>query len=172
MSKLPVAINEDEFILLIKNTTKEKFKLAFLLGYAAGLRVSEVVRLRPEHINFNDKNMLIVQSKGKKDRVVPLPKGLKEKHLLIMPLKYSNVMVGSRALQFAFRTTAKRAGLLDKKPDLHFHSLRHGFAQNCLKKGMPLHYIQVLLGHSNVATTGIYLKANPIDALKSYEELF
>lgn len=52
------------------------------------------------------------------------------------------------------------------------HSLRHGFATRCLESGIPINQVQMLLGHSNVSTTSIYVKANPIDAIKNYEELF
>ena len=53
MKKLPVAINENEFTNLIKHTKSEKHKLAFLLGYGSGLRVSEVINLKPENIENN-----------------------------------------------------------------------------------------------------------------------
>ena len=65
---------------------------------------------------------------------------------------------------------------LSKKAKLNplysFHSLRHGFATRLLESGMPPNHVQVLLGHSNLSTTSIYTTANPIDAIKSYEEVF
>jgi len=172
MKKLPVAINEEEFIKLITATKRENFRLAFLLGYGSGLRVSEIANLRPEHINLKDKSILIVQGKGSKDRIVPLPKGFKDKHLAMLPFKYKNPETAIRALQYAFVKYAKKAGILEKKPELHFHSLRHGFATNAVSKGIPIHHIRTLLGHSNISTTNVYLEANPKEALKSYEELF
>ena len=165
--KLPVCLSSDEFIELIKHTRKENHKLAFLLGFASGLRISEITSLEPRHIDMNAKRILIELGKGSKDRVVPLPKAFKTKHLNMLPLK-----ITPRGLQKAFKLACKRAGLLEIKPTLHFHSLRHGFATQSIEKGVPLNQVQIALGHSNVATTGIYLRANPKDMLNSYEELF
>lgn len=165
--KLPVAISEDEFTELIKHTKKKHHKVAFLLGYGSGLRISEVLHLEPRHINLIARSILVEQGKGSKDRPVPLPKGFREEHLKILPIK-----CGERALEKAFKSAAKRAKLLEIKPTLHFHSLRHGFATNAVSKGIPIHYVRTLMGHSNISTTNVYLEMNPKEALKSYEELF
>ena len=165
--KFPVAISEEEFDKLLKATKHKHHKLSFLLGFASGLRISEVLHLEPRHILLQDKLILIEQGKGKKDRPVPLPKGFQESYIKILPIN-----CGKRALEKAFKSVAKKAGLLIMKPKLHFHSLRHGFATNAVSKGVPIHHIRTLMGHSNISTTNIYLEMNPKDALKSYEELF
>jgi len=165
--KLPIAIHEDEFVKLIQNTKYEHWKIAFLLGFGAGMRISEVVKLEPRDINMQEKSMFIRQAKGSKDRIVPLPKGLMPKHMKYLPMK-----CGARALQSAFKKCAKKAGILETKPDLHFHSLRHGFANQCVSNGMPIHHLRTLMGHSNISTTNVYLELNPKNALASYEELF
>ncbi len=165
--KLPCAIHEDEFVKLIKNTKYDHWKIAFLLGFGAGMRISEVVKLQPGDINMDERRMFIRQAKGAKDRIVPLPKGFMPKHLKFIPFK-----IGARALQSAFHKTAEKAGLLETKPELHFHSLRHGFANQCVSNGMPIHHLRTLLGHSNISTTNVYLELNPKNALKSYEDCF
>lgn len=167
VKKLPVAINDDEFSKLLKVVKYKKHKFAFLLGYRSGLRVSEVVKLEPRNIRIKEKNILIEQGKGSKDRIVPCPKELKESHLMFFPLG-----MGARSLQISFRRSCKKAKLLEIKPQLHFHSLRHGFATNCVNSGMPIHHVRTLLGHSNISTTNVYLEANPKEALKSWENLF
>jgi len=167
MKKLPTTISEEDFVKIIKKTKSEKHKIAFLLGYGAGLRVSEVLAVESRHIDWNGKTIFVEQGKGKKDRIVPLPKGLKQKHLNLFPLG-----ITPRALQIAFKRASERAGILKVKPDAHFHSLRHGFGSNCANKGIPIHQIRTLMGHSNISTTNVYLELNPKEALKSYEELF
>lgn len=165
--KLPVAISEEEFTILIKHTRKEHHKIAFLLGFGSGLRISEVLKLESRHINFDAGTILIEQGKGNKDRIVPLAKGFRLVHLKHLPIK-----CGERALEKAFKSCAKKAGLLETKPTLHFHSLRHGFATNCVANGIPIHHIRTMMGHSNISTTNVYLEMNPKEALKSYRELF
>jgi len=163
--KLPVFLTHSDFKLILDNTKKKKYKLAFLLGFQSGMRVSEIIDLQKSNIDFERKSINIVGGKGDKDRVVPLPKGV--------PLNYYDHLpftCTARALQKAFKRAIKASGI--DKPTLHFHSLRHGFATHCIEQGVPLNQIQLLLGHSNISTTSIYLKANPTDALDSYEELF
>ena len=164
---LPVCVSEDEFTQIIKNTNQEHHKLAFLLGFGAGLRISEVINLEPRDILIKEKRILVRQGKNQKDRIVPLPKGFKEKHIKLIPIKCKQ-----RSLQIAFKSACKKAGILEQKPTIHFHSLRHGFGTQMVANGVPIHHIKMLMGHSNIATTSIYLVSNPLDALKSYEELF
>jgi integrase/recombinase XerD len=130
--------------------------------------------LTKEKIDFKNRQILIEDAKGGKDRVVPLPKGFKENLLKHLPLiqYYLNIKSARRGLERAFKVAAKNAGLLVKKPSLHFHSLRHGFGSRLAGQKVPIHHIRTLMGHSNISTTNVYLEANPKDALKSYEEFF
>ena len=57
-----------------------------------------------------------------------------------------------------------------KKP-ISFHTLRHYFGTQCAET-MQLHEVQVLMGHANLATTGIYLHANPAKAIENAREVF
>jgi len=165
--KLPIAISSEEFAILIKNTIKDSHKVAFLLGFGSGLRISEITNLEKRDIDIKERKIFIRQGKGSKDRVVPLAKGFKQKHMSFIPIG-----IGVRALQSAFKSTCKRAGLLETKPTIHFHSLRHGFGSHMANKSVPIHHIRTLMGHSNISTTNVYLELNPKDALLSYEDLF
>ncbi len=162
--KIVKSIRPEEFRELIKNTPKKEIKtrIAFLLAYGSGMRISEVLRCQRAH--FKKNSIFIPQSKYGVERMVPIPKGWKERFLSELPLKIS-----ARTLQRKFKRYNKKSG----HPEHYsFHSLRHGFAVRLLESGAPLNQVQVLLGHSNISTTSVYTKANPIDALKSYEELF
>lgn len=167
VKKLPVAISKEEFTKLIEHTKKEKHKIAFLLGFGSGLRISEVCKLESRDIDIKEKSIHVRMGKGGRDRTVPLAKGFKEKHKELLPLNITD-----RALRKAFHTACKKAKLLENKPTLHFHSLRHGFATNAVNNGIPIHHVRTMMGHANVATTNVYLEMNPKDALKSYEDLF
>lgn len=165
--KLPVAVTEEEFISLIKITKHKHHKLAFLLAFESGLRISEVVKLEQRDIDFSGKKIFIREAKGMKDRVVPLPKRFKEDYLKIIPIG-----IGERALQKAFKKNCEMCGILKKKPTAHFHSLRHGFATHFLEQGGQIQFLKVLMGHEDISTTDVYNQLNPKEALKQYEELF
>jgi integrase/recombinase XerD len=158
-SKLPVEVNEDEFIELMEATNKIHHKIAFLLAWESGLRISEVINLKPEHINEKDKLIFILEGKGCKDRYTNLP-------IDWMPhlMKYIPIKCSIRALQASFMLYATKTGLKAKKPTVHFHSLRHGYATHCVRQGVKLPFIQVMLGHTDLATTSVYLRVAPLEA--------
>lgn len=163
--KLPKAISPEEFKLLIKATRKydKQARISFLLAYGAGLRLSEITNLKPENVKPN--YIEVIGGKGGKDRMVPKPKGWKDWMTnMILPISKSG-----RSLERNFKTAARKAEL---PSHYTFHSLRHGFATRLLESGVPLNQVQLLLGHSNISTTSIYTRARPVDAIKSYEDLF
>ncbi len=162
--RIPKAVRPEEFKLFIQKVpTKDLIaRIGFLLAYGSGLRVSEVLRVNVEHIKEN--TIFISESKFGVERIVPKPKGWKDIFLKEIPLTTT-----ARTLQRKFKSYSKKA----KLPDHYtFHSLRHGFATRLLEGGTPISHVQVLLGHSNLSTTSVYTKANPHDAIKSYEDLF
>lgn len=162
--KLPKSVRPEEFKKLIQTIPKKdtSTRISFLLAYGSGLRVSEVLRCKEEH--FRENSIFLPESKYGLERVVPIPKGWKRDFLKLLPLK-----ITIRTLQRRFKLYSNKAKL---NPLYTFHSLRHGFATRLTESGVPLNQVQLLLGHSNLSTTSIYTKANPIDAIKSYEELF
>ena len=165
--KLPVDVTEQEFTDLLSVTKQMRHKVAFLLAWGSGFRISEVIKLQRNDIDLDKKQIRINQGKGGKDRIVPTPRGFREKHLQYIPFDFKD-----RALQKAFRTYSEKSGLKKKKPSVHFHSLRHGFATQCVRKGVKLSMIQMMMGHSDISTTGIYIQLNPEEALNEYREMF
>jgi len=165
---LPHSMNDEEFTLLIKNLSDnekgKEAKIAFLLGYESGLRISEIKNLKPNYMNIESKRIFVEKGKFSKDRVVPLPKTWKSYMIKYIPIKK-----GIRALQMQFQNARKKAKL---DPKFHFHCLRHSFATNLLERGMPINQVQLLMGHGSIAATNVYVQANPKDALAKYEEVF
>jgi len=162
--KLPKSVRPEEWrSLILAIPPKDKMaRVAFILGYGAGMRISEVMRCKKDH--FRDKIIFIPESKYGVERVVPVPKGWREEFFKQLPIKKD-----LRTIQRKFKKYAKKAKL---NPLYSFHSLRHGFATRLLESGTPINQVQLLLGHANLATTSVYTKANPVDAIKSYEDLF
>ena len=95
--------------------------------------------------------------------MVPKPKRLNENAMRLLPIK-----IGRRALQKYI--TALGQKVLNKH--ITFHVLRHGFASHLVNSGRPIHEVQVLLGHARLDTTGIYLHANPVQAIAGAQNAF
>jgi len=153
--RLPDTLTEAELLEVVKATKKPKTKLAFMLGFYQAMRISEIVNLKPEHVNKDQKLLHIKEAKGKKDRNIPIAPQV------FRGLKHLPIGVGARALQISFKKAVKKAGITK---DLHFHSLRHSGATYYLNvKKWDVRSVQVFLGHSRIATTQIYTHVNPTD---------
>jgi integrase/recombinase XerD len=166
---LPQSISPEDFAKILSqvNIKKESGKvdrIAFLLAYESGLRISEVIKLQKLDINLTQKSIFIRDAKFAKDRVVPLPATWKG-----YMMDYIPIGKGARALQRSFKRYCKRA---EVNPIYHFHSLRHSFATRCLESGMPINQVSMLMGHASIGTTNVYVQANPVSALNKYQELF
>ena len=154
--RIPETITEEELIKILRVVKKKHHKTAFVLGFYACLRVSEIVNLKPEDIDRGQRLIRIKQGKGGKDRNVPLPPQA-VRGLGVLPLK-----CGVRALQISFKRYS--GSVLGK--DLHFHCLRHSGATHYLnKKGWSTRQVQQLLGHSRISTTEIYTHVKPEDLI-------
>ena len=147
---------------IINATDNAKYRLMISLGYACGLRVSEVINLRVADLDIDELVVHIKGAKGKKDRISVLPERLQNDLRNIIAGKGANeFLFGSNrgdkltttSLQKMFRKSLAKAQI--KKPAT-FHSLRHSFATHLLENGTDVRYVQELLGHANIRTTQIY----------------
>jgi len=161
-NRLPEVITIEDFGNILEHTEKPKHRLAFKLGMLAGLRVSEVINLKPKDIDLERNYIFIRGGKGNKDRYVPIPKPL------LRDLKNLPIDQTTRALEKAIKRTAIKA--INK--DIHFHTLRHSAATFWLSQGMDMRQIQVLLGHSSLNTTMIYTHVSLSDVEKKFEEIW
>jgi len=160
--KLPSVHSGNEVKKLIETKTNIKHKTMLMVGYAAGLRVSEIVQLRIKDIDPERMVINIRAAKGKKDRQVMLSKKLLEQlrayYKLYKPGEYLfEGMFGgaysARSLQKVFMDAKLTAGN-NKKGGIH--SLRHSFATHLLEQGTDIRVIQELLGHNSLKTTQRY----------------
>jgi integrase/recombinase XerD len=182
--RLPTVLSTEEVVRLlaiVMTNPKQHAILATL--YSTGMRLGEVVNLKVADIDSKQMLIQVRQGKGGKDRQVPLSLQL----LTILRTYYRSCLkkpktwlfIGStpelpmvrRSIQRMVTVAAAKAGI--KKP-VSPHTLRHSFATHLLEDRTDLRTIQVLLGHSNIATTSIYLHIttqhlqtirNPLDQL-------
>jgi len=166
--RLPVILSREEIKKMIDLTQNFKHKLLLSTTYAAGLRVSEVVRLCVCDIDLNGLTITVQQGKGRKDRLTVISTALVSGLEQIMAGKEKNdyVFTSERrgrlteaSAQKVFYQALRRAGI---KKNATFHSLCHSFATHLLENGVDVRYIQELLGHQNIRTTQIYTQVtNP-----------
>lgn len=170
VKRLPVVLTKEEILKCVEMVKNPKHKLMIELAYGAGLRVSEVVNLRINDLDFERGLIHIKQSKGGRDRLTLLPKKLTQRLSDTMRWKLSGVnprdrmtylfeserggKLTARTLQKVFNVSTARAGIV-KTPS--FHSLRHSFATHLIENGTNLAYVQKLLGHKDMNTTLIYI---------------
>ncbi len=161
--KLPVILSRDEVMKILSVTNNIKHKAILTLVYSAGLRVGEVVKLKPEDIDSSRKLIYIKGSKGRKDRYTLLSdyalKVLRKYFKEYRPSRWlfegakKGRHISIRTVQAIFKQACEKAGI---KKNVSVHSLRHSFATHLLENGVDLRYIQELLGHRSSKTTEIY----------------
>lgn len=133
--------------------------------YGAGLRLTEAVSLKPEDIDSERMVIRVRQGKGRKDRYVTMSPTLLEtlrtyyracrpKGEWLFPNRSGKYPIHATAVQRACRQAALVSGLRKR---VTTHTLRHSYATNMLEAGVDLRTIQVLLGHTSLNTTAIYL---------------
>jgi site-specific recombinase XerD len=160
-SPLPDILTIEEIKRIIDSTSNIKHKLIIKLIYGCGLRVSEIVNLKKQNINFEESLIHIKLSKGKKDRFVKIPNSIKKELESYCNLSNSSILFESNrggkltkdTIQKIFKNSAKKAKI---KKRVYPHLLRHSFATHLLESGTDLRIIQKLLGHSDIKTTQIY----------------
>jgi integrase/recombinase XerD len=178
---LPAVLTRDQVLQLLQAELDVMMRTIFITIYAAGLRISEVVKLTPGDINSKRMVLHVRQTKGHKDRYVMLSEQLlgilrrywKRKRPtggLVFPGAIANRPITARSVQRAFRDAADRAGLGE---DVTPHTLRHSFATHLLEQGVDIRIIQQLLGHSNINSTTRYTRVaiNTIREIQSPLEL-
>lgn len=178
---LPVILSQEEVGRIFAVITNRKHLCLLMVTYSGGLRVSEVVRLRPEDIDEGRMMIHVRKAKGQKDRytllgratLFELKKYLSETGRTdwLFPGNREAGYLSKESAQKIFKAAVRKAGIAKS---VSIHTLRHSFATHLLESGVDLRYIQELLGHSSSRTTEIYTHVsnkvmgkivNPIDRL-------
>jgi integrase/recombinase XerD len=183
-TQLPKILSKEEMIRLLKAIENIKHKTMIMLGYACGLRVSEITALETKDLDEDRRLLLIRKAKGKKDRIVSLSpvmlvmlrdyqsKYKPEKYLF--EGQYKGTAYSTRSLELIIKAAKDKAGI-SKTGSMHM--LRHSFATHLLEKGTDVVFIQKLLGHNDLKTTLRYLHVtnkdlvnilSPIEDIKDF----
>jgi integrase/recombinase XerD len=159
---LPRVLSKEEIVKIIQVTKNLKHKCMLGLLYSSGIRLGELLNLKPDDIDSKRMLLIIRQGKGNRDRLTLLSEKvlsqLREYFKKDRPKtwlfespngnKYSATSVQN--------ILKKSSSLIGIKKRVHPHMLRHSFATHLLENGTDLRYIQTLLGHKSSKTTEIY----------------
>jgi site-specific recombinase XerD len=162
--RLPEILSREEVGRLFEAAANGRHRAVLMSTYAAGLRVSEVVRLRTGDIDAERLSIRIEQGKGKKDRYTCLSKRLlaelrgywhayRPARPWLFATRDGRGPISIDAAQKMFYAAKRRAGICKRTG---IHGLRHAFATHSLEAGVDLHTIQRLLGHGHLGTTMRY----------------
>lgn len=172
-ARIPVFLSVDEVIKLLNAPNEDldnefRDKVMLLLMYSTGLRVSEIINLEKNSINFEER-FIKIKGKGSKERIIPLNdisiaylKAFIDKNNKNYSYnKNKFVFVNSRTKkpitrQQFFLNIKKYAKRAEIEKEISPHTLRHSFATHMLENGADLRIVQELLGHSHIETTQIY----------------
>jgi len=167
---LPHVLSPDEAAKLLEFQANDlitlRDKAMFELFYSSGLRLTELINLTPEDLNFTESTVLI-HGKGDKTRIVPvgsqaiqaLREWMKQREALLKPgenalfLSRNGKGISSRSVSQRLKMRALQQGI---SLNVHPHVLRHSFASHLLQSSADLRAVQEMLGHANISTTQIY----------------
>ena len=163
--KLPVILSPEEVLQFLNCICSMKHRAILTVCYAAGLRISEAVSLKPTDIDSKRMVIRVDQGKGQKDRYVMLSPRLlihlREWWRMARPRDwlFPGDIQGRHISKDAVEHICQQAhGLCHIPKPITPHCLRHAFAVHLLEQGVDIRTIQLLLGHRSLATTARYLR--------------
>jgi integrase/recombinase XerD len=187
--KVRVVLSQDEVVRFLEAVGNAMYRMALMTAYAAGLRVSEVVMLKAEHIDSARMLLHVELGKGQKSRLVPLSEVLLAQlrdywrtgrpkvkgSPWLFPSANPAKPIDVTTIQKASQRAVIAAGL---KKHATPHTLRHCYATHLLEAGTDLRTVQALLGHACLSTTAIYTHVqrklvtatkSPLDAIGHFK---
>ncbi|MFD2529303.1 tyrosine-type recombinase/integrase [Polaribacter marinaquae] len=170
--KLPNILSQEEVLKIIGVTQNLKHKAILALIYSCGLRISELINLKLENFNIDRKQLVIKNSKGRKDRYVSLADSfiplLSNYYYSYKPEIYfvegqNKGKYSAESVRQFLKKNCLKAGI---RRTVTPHTLRHSYATHLLENGVDIRYIQSLLGHSRPETTMIYTHVKRKDLME------
>jgi site-specific recombinase XerD len=177
---LPKILSREQLTLLFDSCNNDKHRVMFRLIYSSGLRRSELRHLKIHDLETKDGKcrIRIVKGKGKKDRYTILSKKVLQElrayfkkyrpKVYLFNGRKKGHKISEGAIRHALQNARKKSGITT---DVTMHVLRHCFATHCLEHGMYIKRLQMLLGHSSLNTTLIYLQVSETPLVADFSPL-
>jgi len=184
MNRLPTILEPEEAVRLIKQPDKRyitglrnKAMLSVMLNM--GLRLNEVVNLKPGDINLTKGKLKVVQGKGSKDRLLGIPEATvyllgqwrnvrPRSDYFFSTIKGTKIM--DRYVQNMVHRYAQKAGI---EKSVYPHALRHTYATEYYRRTRDIETLKRILGHSSISTTTIYINLANVEVengMKGFRE--
>ena len=171
----PIILDKSEVLQLLKVCGNKKHKAILMLFCTTGMRISEIINLKISDIDSKSGVIHIIQSKGRKDRLVPLDNNclnfLREYFKEYRPVEYlfngdGKIQYSESSIRQFLNKYAKIAGI---KKRIYPHLLRHVYLTELLENGVGIHTVQIIAGHQRESTTAGYIHLSPkfISQIKS-----
>ena len=179
---------------LIAPPTKLRDVLLVRIPWRTGIRVTELIGIRVQDIDFENRAIVIKRLKLRKidgkaierRRVIPIDQGTLDMVTQYlqwrMQFRYSGDLlfpISRQRVQQIVQKLGRRAGITEvgdptvsQRRKLHPHHLRHSFAIHAIKKGMTVERLQKILGHQSPTTTSVYLQFSLADLHEDYDRIW
>jgi len=183
--KLPVFLTQDKMSLLLDLPNASNFEelrdiLILELFYSTGVRISELIKIKIEDINYEN-NSINILGKGNKKRLVIIGNYAKKRLLDFLnynkDIKIGYLFKNERksktnyiSERFVFNIVKKHVQKVTNNQKISPHSLRHTFATHLLNNGADLMSLKELLGHSDLSSTQIYTHVNIEQMKKAFKK--
>ena len=184
-NKLPVVLSVEEVGRILGCVHHRCYRVCLTTIYACGLRLLEGVGLQVRNIDSDRKMIHLRQTKGGKDRYIPLPEvslRILRQHWLthhnpiwLFPALHTGLSpehahkpMHATSVQRAFRAALHESGV---HKDATVHTLRHSYATHLLEAGVNLRIIQSYLGHASPSTTAIYTHLTSTTHLQTSDKI-
>lgn len=176
--ELPAVLTRTQVRQLLTHVRLRRYRIPLKLIYCCGLRLSECLALTIHDVKGRDNKLWVRNGKGAKDRMVPISdlmlqdlrrywrfhqnplllfpnagRGHNDQAMVAQRMQAANCCMPYSSLQRLMLVARKELNF----PDVSVHTLRHSFATHLVEAGASLHTVQKLLGHSQIATTMVYL---------------
>jgi site-specific recombinase XerD len=184
--KLPVILTRQELKTVLNKVRLLRYKACLTLIYTCGLRLHEAANISPADIDSERMIIHIKSGKGRKDRIVPLPKTT----LYILRAHYKNhlnpffifpapgrgehkeststIPLPDSSIQTVLKKALRESGIIK---NVSVHNLRHSYATHLLEAGIDIRIIQKYLGHKSISTTMIYTQLTSVINENVYEKV-
>jgi len=173
-ASLPIVLSIEEIERLMQQPDMSKLegirdRAILELFYSTGIRRTELLSIKLQHLSLSQKTLYIEKGKGKKDRLIPIgeralywiTRYLNEtRDQLLMDIQQDVLFINDYGNAFRDNKLGDKVKRFMKNAGIHVpgscHLLRHAMATHMLENGAELRFIQAMLGHANLSATQIY----------------